>query len=61
MPHEYYEIPLWLLFEMSDTAFLDLCARYLVAALAEDKRMATDYEARDYSRRYLGVDWTLGL
>lgn len=64
MAHEYFEIPLWVLFEMSDTAFLDMCARYLTDALFQDKQNDIDRQSREYARRWMGWDvdgWILGM
>lgn len=55
MMHEYYEISIEKIIEMSDEEFLDLCAQYLEDALEEDRKLDIDRAAREYARRYLGI------
>jgi len=55
MMHEYYEIPIARVIEMSNEEFLDSCARYLEESLEQDRKLDIDRMARDYGRRYLGI------
>ncbi|MSQ14418.1 MAG: hypothetical protein EXR50_00940 [Dehalococcoidia bacterium] len=55
MMHEYYEIPITKIIEMSDGDFLDRCAIFLDEILEQDRKLDVDRMAREYGRRYLGI------
>lgn len=57
--HEYYEIPLQLLFTLGTEHFLELCSRYLTDALADEYESMMAYEY--WERRGQGWRWLLGL
>lgn len=55
MMHEWYELTIAQVIEMSTEEFLELCSRYLVENLEEEQQRDIDRQAAAYACEYLGV------
>lgn len=55
MMHEWYELTIAQVIQLSTEEFLDLCSRYLGDVLEEEAQQDIECQAEAYACEYLGI------